>query len=107
MRPPTSPNASAWPTPQKKAQLDRAKRIAEDPERAERLKAREQAIADGNRRIIEREAQSIAHILDSKAGYSGAIGATCYGSSDSPPAARCRTQGKCREKEPLPRGERL
>ena len=35
----------------KKAQLERAKRIAEDPERAERLKVREETIADRNRRI--------------------------------------------------------
>jgi len=40
----------------KKAQLERAKRIADDPERAERLKAREETIADRNRRIAEREA---------------------------------------------------
>src|SRR5437763_13162227 len=40
----------------KKAQLERAKRIAEDPERAERLKAREETIADRNRRIAEQEA---------------------------------------------------
>src|ERR1051325_260486 len=40
----------------KKAQLERAKRIAEDPERAERLKVREEIIADRNRRIAEREA---------------------------------------------------
>jgi hypothetical protein len=40
----------------KKAQLERAKRIAEDPERAERLKVREETIADRNRRIAEREA---------------------------------------------------
>ena len=40
----------------KKAQLERAKRIAEDPERAERLKVRAETIADGNRRIAEREA---------------------------------------------------
>ena len=40
----------------KKAQLERAKRIAEDPKRAERLKVRAETIADGNRRIAEREA---------------------------------------------------
>jgi hypothetical protein len=40
----------------KKAQLERAKRIAEDPERAERLKVREETIADRNRRIAARAA---------------------------------------------------
>src|ERR1051326_9450058 len=40
----------------KKAQLERAKRIAEDPERAKRLKGREETIADRNRRIAEQEA---------------------------------------------------
>src|SRR5436190_23537185 len=40
----------------KKAQLDRARRIVDDPERAERLKAREELIAARNRRIDEREA---------------------------------------------------
>ena len=40
----------------KRAQLERAKRIAEDPERAERLKVREETIADRNRRIDESEA---------------------------------------------------
>src|ERR1700704_1143876 len=40
----------------KKAQLERAKRISEDPERAERLKVREETIADRNRRNAEREA---------------------------------------------------
>ena len=40
----------------KKAQLERAKRIAENPERAERLKVREETVADRNRRIAEREA---------------------------------------------------
>ena len=40
----------------KKAQFERAKRISEDPERAERLKVREETIADRNRRNAEREA---------------------------------------------------
>ena len=40
----------------KKAQLERARRIVDDPERANRLKAREETIADRNRRIAEREA---------------------------------------------------
>ena len=40
----------------KKAQLERARRIAEDPERTERLKGREEVIADRNRRIAERGA---------------------------------------------------
>jgi hypothetical protein len=40
----------------KKAQLERAKWIAEDPELAERLKAREETIVDRNRRIALREA---------------------------------------------------
>src|ERR1051326_9327018 len=40
----------------KKAQLERAKRIAEDPERAKRLKGREETIAHRNRRIGEQEA---------------------------------------------------
>jgi len=35
----------------KKARLERAKRIAQDPERAKRLKIREETIADRNRRI--------------------------------------------------------
>ena len=39
----------------KKAQLERARRIADDPERAERLKAREEMIAARNHRVAERE----------------------------------------------------
>src|SRR5262249_1416937 len=39
----------------KKAQLERAKRLAEDPQRVERLKAREEIIAARNHRIAERE----------------------------------------------------
>src|ERR1700747_737274 len=38
------------------AQLERAKRIAEDPERAKRLQARDEILAARNRRITEREA---------------------------------------------------
>jgi len=40
----------------KKAQLERAKRITEDPQRAERLRAREEIIAARNHRVVEREA---------------------------------------------------
>src|SRR5947208_15013038 len=40
----------------KKAQLERAKHMAEDPERAQRLKARDEIAAARNRRITEREA---------------------------------------------------
>src|SRR5436190_9265018 len=40
----------------KKAQLERAKHMAEDPERAQRLKARDEIGAASNRRITEREA---------------------------------------------------
>ena len=40
----------------KKAQLERAKRISEDSQRAERLKAREEIIAARNHRVAEREA---------------------------------------------------
>src|SRR5438552_8702035 len=40
----------------KKAQIERAKRMAEDPERAERLKARDEIVAARNRRITESEA---------------------------------------------------
>ena len=40
----------------KQAQLERAKRIAEDPKQAERLKARDETIAARNHRVTEREA---------------------------------------------------
>ena len=40
----------------KKAQLERARRIAKDPERAERLKGREEMVAARNHRLAEREA---------------------------------------------------
>src|SRR5438477_11882784 len=40
----------------KKAQLERAKHMAEDPERAQRLKARDEIRAARNRPIMEREA---------------------------------------------------
>src|SRR5437016_6669550 len=40
----------------KKAQVERAKHMAEDPERAQRLKARDEIGAARNRRITEREA---------------------------------------------------
>src|SRR5215470_18065053 len=39
----------------KKAQLERARRIVDDPERAERLRVREELIASRNHRIAERE----------------------------------------------------
>ena len=41
----------------KQARLERAKRLAEDPERAERLKARDEIVAARGRRIAEREAE--------------------------------------------------
>ena len=40
----------------KKAQLERARRIADEPERAERLKAREEMVGARNHRVAEREA---------------------------------------------------
>jgi len=40
----------------KKAQLERAKRLADDPERAQRLRSREEIIAARNHRIAERVA---------------------------------------------------
>ena len=39
----------------KKAQLERARRIADDPESAERRKAREEMAAARNHRVAERE----------------------------------------------------
>ena len=56
MIPPSLADRLSMANAAKKAQLERAKRIAEDPERAERLKAREEIIAARNHRIAEREA---------------------------------------------------
>ena len=56
MRTPSFAERLSMANAAKKAQLERAKRIAEDPERAERLKVREETIAGRNRWIAEREA---------------------------------------------------
>jgi Family of unknown function (DUF6481) len=56
MRTPNLADRLSMANAAKKAQLERAKRIAEDPERAERLKARDEIVAARNRRIAEREA---------------------------------------------------
>src|SRR5437763_5502560 len=56
MRPPTLADRLSMANAAKKAQLERAKQMAEDPERAQRLKARDEIGAARNRRITEREA---------------------------------------------------
>ena len=56
MRTPNSTERLTMANAAKKAQLERARRIVDDPDREERLKAREELIAARNRRIVEREA---------------------------------------------------
>lgn len=56
MRPPSLADRLSMANAAKQAQLERAKRIAEDPERAKRLQARDEILAARNRRITEREA---------------------------------------------------
>jgi hypothetical protein len=57
MRRPSLADRLSMANAAKQARLERAKRLAEDPERAERLKAREDIVAARNRRIAEREAE--------------------------------------------------
>ena len=56
MRTPNLADRLSMANAAKKAQLERAKHMAEDPERAQRLKARDEIAAARNRRITEREA---------------------------------------------------
>ncbi len=56
MRTPNLADRLSMANAAKKAQLERAKHMAEDPERAQRLKARDEIVAARNRRITEREA---------------------------------------------------
>src|SRR5437764_360375 len=55
MRTPNLADRLSMANAAKKAQLERAKHMAEDPERAQRLKARDEIVAARNRRITERE----------------------------------------------------
>src|SRR5690349_6198569 len=55
MRTPSLADRLSMANAAKKAQLERAKRMAEDPERAERLKARDGVVVARNRRLAERE----------------------------------------------------
>jgi hypothetical protein len=57
MRRPSLADRLSMANAAKQARLERAKRLAEDPERAERLKARDEIVAARNRRISEREAE--------------------------------------------------
>src|SRR5438477_9579918 len=56
MRTPNLADRLSMANAAKKAQLERAKHMAEDPERAQRLKARDEIGAARNRRITQREA---------------------------------------------------
>src|SRR5437588_1878739 len=56
MRTPNLADRLSMANAAKKAQLERAKHMAEDPERAQRLKARDEIGAARNRRIMQREA---------------------------------------------------
>src|SRR5436190_18625349 len=56
MRTPNLADRLSMANAAKKAQLERAKHMAEDPERAQRIKARDEIGAARNRRITEREA---------------------------------------------------
>ena len=56
MRTPNLADRLSMASAAKKAQLERAKRMAEDPEQAQRLKARDEIIAARNARVAERRA---------------------------------------------------
>ena len=56
MRTPNLADRLSMASAAKKAQLERAKRMAEDPEQAPRLKARDEIIAARNARVAERRA---------------------------------------------------
>ena len=70
----------------RKAQLERAKAIAEDPERAERLRARAAVVQARNARIAERKAAEQA--LKERLAAEEAVGALPRRPREKPPAWR-------------------